>query len=190
MKIKTLTSCFFLAFAISSCIQDEALNAEADIETCSVPGDVLNREPIIGNDEITLPLKKGADITKLAPEFTLTPGATIEPASGTVRDFTDTKDKPLLYTVTSEDKQWTKQYKVSAMFSGIPTSFHFEEVTPVNDKNGQAIFYNFQETDAIGNLLKWANANEGFNYTGVQAAADDYPTSPQNTSLFFCIAPS
>lgn len=58
MKIKTLTSCFFLAFAISSCIQDEALNAEADIETCSVPGDVLNREPIIGNDEITLPLKK------------------------------------------------------------------------------------------------------------------------------------
>ena len=53
MKIKTLTSCFFLAFAISSCIQDEALNAEADIETCSVPGDVLNREPIIGNDEIT-----------------------------------------------------------------------------------------------------------------------------------------
>lgn len=92
MKIKTLTSCFFLAFAISSCIQDEALNAEADIETCSVPGDVLNREPIIGNDEITLPLKKGADITKLAPEFTLTPGATIEPASGTVRDFTDTKD--------------------------------------------------------------------------------------------------
>ena len=41
MKIKTLTSCFFLAFAISSCIQDEALNAEADIETCSVPGDVL-----------------------------------------------------------------------------------------------------------------------------------------------------
>ena len=178
MKIKTLTSCFFLAFAISSCIQDEALNAEADIETCSVPGDVLNREPIIGNDEITLPLKKGADITKLAPEFTLTPGATIEPASGTVRDFTDTKDKPLLYTVTSDDKQWTKQYKVSAMFSGIPTSFHFEEVTPVNDKNGQPIFYNFQETDAIGNLLKWANANEGFNYTGVQAAADDYPTSP------------
>lgn len=78
------------------------LNAEADIETCSVPGDVLNREPIIGNDEITLPLKKGADITKLAPEFTLTPGATIEPASGTVRDFTDTKDKPLLYTVTQK----------------------------------------------------------------------------------------
>lgn len=134
-----------MAFAISSCIQDEALNAEADIETCSVPGDVLNREPIIGNDEITLPLKKGADITKLAPEFTLTPGATIEPASGTVRDFTDTKDKPLLYTVTSEDKQWTKQYKVSAMFSGIPTSFHFEEVTPVMIRMGNLSFTTFRK---------------------------------------------
>ena len=32
MKIKTLTSCFFLAFAISSCIQDEALNSEAAID--------------------------------------------------------------------------------------------------------------------------------------------------------------
>ena len=188
MKIKTLTSCFFLAFAISSCIQDEALNAEADIETCSVPGDVLNREPIIGNDEITLPLKKGADITKLAPEFTLTPGATIEPASGTMRDFTGTDKKPLFYTVTSEDRQWTKQYKVSAMYSGIPTSFHFEEAIPVNDKNGQPIFYNFQETDAIGNLLKWANANEGFNYTGVLAAADDYPTSPSpNGKVGSCV---
>ena len=41
-----------------SCIQDEAPNAEADIETCTVPGDVLNRDPIIGNDQITLPLKK------------------------------------------------------------------------------------------------------------------------------------
>ena len=27
-------------------------------------------------------------------------------------------------------------------------------------------------------MFMWANANEGFNYTGVQAAADDYPTSP------------
>ena len=35
MKIKTLTSCFFLAFAISSCIQDEALNSEAAIDGCT-----------------------------------------------------------------------------------------------------------------------------------------------------------
>lgn len=82
MKLKNLIACFFLGFIMVSCIQDEAPNAEADIETCTVPGDVLNRDPIIGNDQITLPLKKGANISKLAPEFTLTPGATINPESG------------------------------------------------------------------------------------------------------------
>ena len=54
MKLKNLIACFFLGFIMVSCIQDEAPNAEADIETCTVPGDVLNRDPIIGNDQITL----------------------------------------------------------------------------------------------------------------------------------------
>lgn len=174
MKVRILLACFFLSFIITSCIQDEAPNAEADIETCIVPGDVLNRDPIIGNEQITLPLKKGADITKLAPQFTLTAGATMTPASGTVRDFTT----PQKYTVTSQDGKWTKEYEVSALFSGIPTNFHFENTIPFKDKKGNIIYYNFQETDAIGNLLNWANANEGFNYTGVKAEANDYPTSP------------
>lgn len=174
MRLKNLIACFFLGITVASCIQDEAPNAEADIETCTVPGDVLNRDPIIGNDKVALPLKKGVDITKLAPEFVLTPGATISPASGTVRNFTT----PQKYTVTSEDHQWKKEYEVSALFSGIPTSYHFENVVPVKDKNNNILYYNFQEIDALGNLLNWANANEGFNYTGVKAAPNDYPTSP------------
>ena len=108
MKLKNLIACFFLGFIMVSCIQDEAPNAEADIETCTVPGDVLNRDPIIGNDQITLPLKKGANISKLAPEFTLTPGATINPESGVVRDFST----PQKYVVTSEDGKWKKEYEV------------------------------------------------------------------------------
>lgn len=135
MKLKNLIACFFLGFIMVSCIQDEAPNAEADIETCTVPGDVLNRDPIIGNDQITLPLKKGANISKLAPEFTLTPGATINPESGVVRDFST----PQKYVVTSEDGKWKKEYEVTALFSGIPENravtsysfFHFpsSEVT-------------------------------------------------------------
>lgn len=174
MRLKNLIAYLFLGFIATSCIKDEAPNAEADIEMCTVPGDVLNREPIVGNEKISLPLKKGADITKLAPEFTITEGATINPASGTVRDFTT----PQLYTVTSEDKKWQKEYEVSAMFSGIPTTYHFEEVIPHTDKNGKTLYYNFRETDGIGNVLNWTNANEGFNYTGVEAAPEDYPTSP------------
>lgn len=73
MKLKNLIACFFLGFIMVSCIQDEAPNAEADIIACSVPGDVLNRDPIIENNKVTLIVKAGTDITALAPKFTLTP---------------------------------------------------------------------------------------------------------------------
>jgi hypothetical protein len=82
MKLKNLIACFFLGFIMVSCIQDEAPNAEADIIACSVPGDVLNRDPIIENNKVTLIVKAGTDITALAPKFTLTPGASIIPNSG------------------------------------------------------------------------------------------------------------
>jgi beta-xylosidase len=55
---------------------------------------------------ITLPLRPGSDVTKLAPEFTLANGATISPASGTERDFT----QPVTYTITGADgesRTWT-----------------------------------------------------------------------------------
>ena len=174
MKLRNLMACIFLGIIVASCIKDEAPNAEADIESCTVSGNVLNRDPIIENDKITLPLKKGADITKIAPTFTLTAGATINPKSGEMRDFTTAQ----IYTVTSEDGKWKKQYEVSALFSGIPTSFHFEDIVPYKDKQGNILYYNFREADAIGNLLNWANANEGFNYTGVKATPEEYPTSP------------
>lgn len=174
MRLKNLIAYLFLGFVATSCIQDEAPNAEADIESCTVPGDVLNRDPIVGNEQVVLPLKKGADITKLAPEFTITEGATIYPNSGTIQDFTTSKK----YIVTSEDGKWKKEYEVNAIFSGLPTTYHFEEAIPYKDKSGNTIYYNFRETDAIGNALNWTNANEGFNYTGVKAEPDDYPTSP------------
>lgn len=59
MKLNKLFILYsLLGILMTSCIQDEALNAEADIETCTVPGDILNREPIIENDKITLIVKR------------------------------------------------------------------------------------------------------------------------------------
>ncbi|MFI1509137.1 MULTISPECIES: family 43 glycosylhydrolase [unclassified Streptomyces] len=55
---------------------------------------------------ITLPLKEGTDLTALAPQFTLTQGASISPASGVARDFTH----PVTYEVTGSDgakRTWT-----------------------------------------------------------------------------------
>ncbi|MER6154111.1 family 43 glycosylhydrolase [Streptomyces sp. NPDC001868] len=58
------------------------------------------------NSKITLPLTEGTDLTALAPQFTLAEGATISPASGATRDFTD----PVTYEVTGSDgakRTWT-----------------------------------------------------------------------------------
>ena len=65
-------------------------------------GNVLKRPPLIENDKVTLVVSVGVNAANLAPQFELTPGATIEPPSGTARNFTF----PQTYTVTSEDKKW------------------------------------------------------------------------------------
>lgn len=161
-----------LGILVTSCIQDEAPNAEADIETCTVPGNVLNREPIIENDRILLIVKKGTDITAFAPEFTLTPGATIVPESGTALDFS----QPQYYEVTSEDHKWKKKYKIEISLAGITnTTYHFENARL------KGKYQEFYETDIQGKeSMIWASGNAGFALTGVDDSGDDgykvYPT--------------
>jgi GH43 family beta-xylosidase len=64
---------------------------------------------------ITLPLAEGSDPTALAPQFTLARGASISPASGTLRDFT----KPLTYEVTGSDGE-KRTWTVSALIMKSP----------------------------------------------------------------------
>lgn len=170
MKLNNLAAYLLLGFIATSCIQDEAPNAEADILTCTVPGDALNREPIIENDKITLILKKETDITVLAPQFTLTPGATINPESGTIQDFSE----PQYYEVISEDRQWKKRYKVEASYSGVTNSvYHFENAR----LSSTGSYQEFYETDLHGKeSMRWASGNPGFAMTGVKGGYDAYPT--------------
>lgn len=177
MKLKAFTISLLLAGAACvSCIREEALNTEADIESCTLADDVLNRDPVIENEKVTLYLKKTADLSALAPEFTLTPGATISPASGTERDFS----LPQYYEVTSEDGQWKKQYKVEATTTyNIPTLFQFEHVRTTKTAKGEyQIFY---ETDVSGKeTIVWASGNSGYALTGAGSGADTYPTYQSN----------
>lgn len=161
----------FAGLVAVSCIKEEAPNSEADIESCTLADkdNLLILNPVIGNKRITLFLKKGTDLTGLSPEFTLTPGATISPASGTERDFTT----PQEYEVTSEDGRWKKRYKVEATTSGIkiPPVLRFENVRM---EGKYQIFY---ETNEEGTKMwEWASGNPGFNLTGVGKSCTDYPT--------------
>lgn len=50
IRVTYFIVCLLLGITLVSCIRDEALNAEADILTCTVPGDILKRDPIIENN--------------------------------------------------------------------------------------------------------------------------------------------
>ena len=50
MKLKDLTACLWVLLGLfASCIQEEALNTEADIESVTLPGDVMNRSAVFGD---------------------------------------------------------------------------------------------------------------------------------------------
>lgn len=83
MNPKILLACMIGTFLMTACIKNEAPNAEADIEICIVSGDLLKKSPKIENDRIILLPKVTTDITNLALEFELTPGAKVDPPSGT-----------------------------------------------------------------------------------------------------------
>lgn len=168
------------ALPFSSCIKDEAKNAEADILMCTVSGDLLIREPVITNTEVKLYVNGWEDLTSVAPAFTLTEGARIEPASGTPRDFTT----PQTYTVTSQDGQWKKTYKVSFISEDLATEYHFENIRfyeYANEDDPSAeprrFFHIFYDQTLEGKEMAWGSGNAGFMITNSAAPATDYPTS-------------
>jgi hypothetical protein len=157
------------AILLASCIQKEALNAEADIIECIVDGNILKREPIIQNDKITLLAKGNTDLAGQSPDFTLTRGATIEPAGGTARDFTS----PQTYVVTSEDRRWQKAYSVSFIKDELSTVYHFEDTILETNKR----FYIFAEKNNGSVTMEWASGNSGFALTASGKGPDEYPTT-------------
>ena len=172
MRLKELTLCLLMVFGLfAACIQEEALNTEADIEGVTLPGDVLNRPAAFGDAfstpdgsrvyPVTLHVKEDTDITHLAPVLELTEGATVTPASGTVLDFTTPQD----YLVTSQDGQWQRHYRIyvtTGGISGLNTHYSFENVRL--DGNGK--YHVFYEVDQYGaESWAWASGNPGFALT-------------------------
>ncbi|MDM1043550.1 PCMD domain-containing protein [Myroides sp. 1354] len=148
----------------SSCIKDEALNTEADIVTAKIPENLIKLPVEIENDFVTFYVNGYADITQLAPEFTLTEGATINPASGTIRDFTN----PQFYTVTSQNGAYSKTYKISVYTAEISSTFSFEN-TRIFSNGG---FYEWIEVDGDKEAKIWDSGNSGFYLS--------FLTDPQN----------
>ena len=104
MKLKSLLTCTMTGILLcTSCIKDEAPNAEADILSCTLPSEILTGTNIDYNlpyDKslnaypIHIEVNNGTNLTNLAPTFELTDGASIEPPSGSIQNFT----VPVRYT--------------------------------------------------------------------------------------------
>lgn len=82
-------------------------SADANI-TSFVIGDA---QGVINEEEITVTVSSGTDVTNLTPSIAISTGATIEPASGVAQDFTN----PVEYVVTSQDGSTTKTYTVTVV---------------------------------------------------------------------------
>lgn len=187
--------------SLSSCIKEEALNSEADITGVTVGDEsLLLRDPEITNNEVLLYLNTNDSI--LAPEFTLTEGATIEPASGTkLKFFTrvanpqktgeddgqpDFINQPLPqeYTVTSQDGAWKKKYTIRVVANNAtPSDFHFDNVRYYmadTDYDGveEPLFQILYEKNN-GQQMDWGTGNPGAMITLISSnpKPSDYPTS-------------
>ena len=180
-----LLVCAFCAM-LTSCFKEEPLNAECDIEYAYLHSDDPEAtfyqltdslvEVYSTDNVIEFGVKEDVDLTALAPEFVITEGATIEPASGSVHDFSD--NKPVSYTVTSQDGKWSRTYTVYINHR-IRT---IDEISTLSFENSMldtfqryAVWY---ETAADGyEINAWATGNPGFAITAGDAAPSEYPSS-------------
>ena len=183
-KLITATILSGCLTTLSSCFKEEPLNAECDIEQVYIhadnkillnllftnPSDTLvNVQSDQTNIEFTM--RPFAALTKQAPIFRLTPGATISPESGSLQDFSK---GPVTYTVTSEDKQWSRTYQVSIKKgqTNMPNEIEFEFEDAYLDKG----YYNWQENWNGNKLDIWATGNSGFKMSNSSSKPEEYPT--------------
>ena len=185
MRYQTLILSALCALTISSCFKDEAPNAECDIIEAWLhvdnPSDIFYNptdtmvKVLYTDDNISFSVKRKADLTALAPTFLITDGATISPASGSVHDFSN---GPVTYTVTSEDREWSRTYSVAF----IPVTHTTKDTLSFNFENfhldSKGKYYIWCEKHEDGNMYDdWATGNAGYGLTNGSAGPEAYPSA-------------
>ena len=165
-----------LTVLFSGCVKPEALNMEADILEIKLPDSVLISPPVITNTTVSVFVKfDKLDVSAFAPDFVLTPGATISPKAGVPQDFS----APVTYTVRSEDGNWQKEYKISLLQNTVSGTFKFENwaLTPGDN------YYTPFEIEFGEQQNVWASGNSGFSLVAPEKKPEAYPTQ-RSTDAF------
>ena len=181
MKIKSVIAGIMLCLAVTSCIQNEALNVEAAIDGCS-GSDI--QQCLIDPNEFTVQLyaSRAADPSKININFNLPAGASIVPVQRFTEDGINTynfKDEnPRLFKVTSEDGAFSATYTIRLWQTEMPFTYDFETLSSDNP------YHKFTEDNpssgTIIRRLELASGNPGFELTKMAKAPDGYPTVQVN----------
>ena len=183
--MKKLIAVVLTGLLFCSCIKEEPLNAECDIEKAWVSSD--NPTALFANNSdslvtvlstdtaITFTVLGNADISALRVFFQTTPGATIYPANGSVQDFSR---GGVTYTLTSEDGQYQRRYEVrfSPRNLSIPNTLELDFEHFRLNSNGN--YYEWYEVLGGQEVPFWGTANAGYGLTNSTAQPNEYPTVP------------
>ena len=171
------------AVTMVSCIQDEPLNAEADIVAVTFDRDnrdvLLNTNDTIisvgtdpASNNIEVLVMPSSDLKQVAPTFILSEGAKIIhdetgiDGNGLTLDFTE----PQHYTVVSQDGNYRKYYTLSLKQPLAITEFKFESFEFIGNSKQYVNYYELDSTGGRCNI--WATANAGYAMCG----QSDFPT--------------
>lgn len=191
-----------LGVCMTSCIQDEAPNAECDVLSCKVTLSDVSQLFFSDNDAvktisatdsvITFAIRENADLTNIPVRFELTEGATLrllgneymtvaEKAGYVNGDALDFSKGPVSFSVVSQDGSWCRIYKVRFVHVSISTEFSFSN-NELDAASGK--YYVWYEYDEIGRRNDiWATGNPGFRLSKSSALPDEYPTVPEEEGL-------
>ncbi|MDM8145424.1 PCMD domain-containing protein [Bacteroides eggerthii] len=175
----------FCALLATSCIKDEPLNSECDIEVCKVHHEASDTIFYVVSDTLqkvssvdtvinfyTRSRINPQDLSQVRVTFDLTPGATITPASGSVQDFSQ---GGVVYTVVSEDKLWSRTYKVRFLPRAVLNpDFDFENVELEQPRERFYIWFAYDQNQKRQDL--WATGNSGFALSRSSAKPHEYPS--------------
>lgn len=175
----------FCALLATSCIKDEPLNSECDIEVCKVHHEASDTifyalsDTIIDVNSVDTVINfytrsriNPQDLSQVRVTFDLTPGATITPANGSVQDFSQ---GGVVYTVVSEDKQWSRRYKVRFVPRAVLNpDFDFENVELEQPRERFYIWFAYDQNQKRQDL--WATGNSGFALSRSSAKPHEYPS--------------
>ena len=186
-------------FSLSSCIKEEPLNAECDIEEASVhvesPMDIFHHLydtlKIVdsASDKVEFLIRSQANVSLLPLSLKITAGATafiqepdgsfVEFKNGNLVDFSD--EKVQVFRVLSEDKQWSRTYSLFFKHD-VPTEGDFTVDFENYALDATGKYYEWTISDAkVASVFtdgKWKNGNPGYKLSKSSAKPMEYPSVP------------